>query len=64
MAATSGEPLAEGWSRTHMHEMVTRCGLKISDHPTRAELTRRYFADRVDGLTPFAVETLLTATVG
>ncbi len=64
MAAASGEPLAEGWSRTHVEEMVTRCGLKISDHPTRAELTQRYFADRVDGLMPFAVETLMTAMVG
>ena len=63
MAAASGEPLAAGWSRTHVEEMVTRCGLKISDHPTRAELTQRYFADRVDGLMPFAVESLLTATV-
>ena len=64
MAAASGEPLAEGWSRIHIEEMVARCGLKISDHPTRAELTQRYFADRVDGLMPFAAETLLTATVG
>ena len=44
--------------------MVTRCGLRISDHPARAELTERYFADRADGPMPFTVEALLTATVG
>jgi len=64
MAAASGERLAEGWSRADIEEMVTRCGLKIADHLTREELTQRYFADQVDGLMPFAVETLLTATVG
>jgi methyltransferase (TIGR00027 family) len=63
MAASSGEPLEPGWSRTRIEEMVSRCGLKMSDHPTRADLTKRYFADWVDGLMPFAVETLLTATV-
>jgi hypothetical protein len=47
-----------------IEEMVTRCGLKISDHPARAELTPRYFPDRLDGLMPFVVGTLLTATVG
>jgi methyltransferase (TIGR00027 family) len=63
MAAASGEPITEGWSRIDMEELVTRCGLIVSDHPTRAELVQRYFADRADGLMPYTVETLLTATV-
>ena len=43
--------------------MIERCGLTVVDHPARADLARRYFAGRADGLRPYDVETLITACV-
>ena len=43
--------------------LISRCGLKVVDHPTRADLQRRYFAGRTDGLRPYTFETLVAARV-
>jgi methyltransferase (TIGR00027 family) len=64
VAASLGEPLQPGWPATEIEKLITRCGLEVVDHPTRADLAARYFADRTDGLRPYTPETLVTAQVG
>ncbi|MFE3196120.1 class I SAM-dependent methyltransferase [Nocardia sp. NPDC059240] len=63
IAASVGEPLQPGWPVSEIESLVSRCGLKVVDHPTRAELQQRYFADRTDGVRPYTFETLVAARV-
>lgn len=63
LAASVGEPLQPGWPVIEIERLISRCGLKVVDHPARADLEQRYFADRTDGLRPYNVETLVTARV-
>ncbi len=42
---------------------VSGCGLTVVDHPARADLQQRYFANRADGLRPYTAETLVAARV-
>ncbi|WP_040805489.1 class I SAM-dependent methyltransferase [Nocardia concava] len=63
IAAAVGEPLQPGWSVSEIERLISRCGLKVVDHPTRADLEQRYFAGRTDGLRPYTFETLVTARV-
>ncbi|MFI5915088.1 class I SAM-dependent methyltransferase [Dactylosporangium sp. NPDC051541] len=61
LAAALGEPLQPGWPAVEIERLIGRCGLKVVDHPTRADLQARYFAGRSDALRPYNVETLVTA---
>jgi methyltransferase (TIGR00027 family) len=63
LTAALGEPLQPGWPVAEIERLVSRSGLKVVDHPARADLQERYFAGRADGLRPFNVETLVTARV-
>lgn len=63
LAASVGEPLQPGWPVVEIERLISRCGLKVVDHPARADLEQRYFADRTDDLRPYNVETLVTARV-
>ena len=63
LVASVGEPLQPGWPVIEIERLISRCGLKVVDHPARADLEQRYFADRTDGLRPYNVETLVTARV-
>jgi len=63
LAASLGEPVQPGWPVIEIERLIGRCGLKVVDHPARADLEQRYFADRTDGLRPYTVETLVTAQV-
>jgi len=63
LAASLGEPLQPGWPAIEIERLISRSGLKVVDHPARADLQARYFADRTDGLRPFNVESLVTARV-
>ncbi|GAB2550917.1 class I SAM-dependent methyltransferase [Nocardia heshunensis] len=63
IAAAVGEPLQPGWPVSEIERLISRCGLKVMDHPTRADLQQRYFADRTDGLRPYTFETLVAARV-
>ncbi len=63
LAASVGEPLQPGWPVIEIERLISRCGLKVVDHPARADLEQQYFADRTDGLRPYNVETLVTARV-
>ena len=63
LAAAAGEPLRPGWPVVEIERLISGCGLKVVDHPSRADLEQRYFADRTDGLRPYTVETLVTAQV-
>jgi hypothetical protein len=48
---------------SEIERLISRCGLEVVDHPTRADLQQRYFAGRTDGLRPYAFETLVAARV-
>jgi len=63
LAASVGEPLQPGWPVIEIERLISRSGLKAVDHPARADLEQRYFADRIDGLRPYNAETLVTARV-
>jgi len=63
LAASLGEPLQPGWPVIEIERLISQCGLKVVDHPARADLQERYFAGRTDGLRPYNVETLVTARV-
>jgi methyltransferase (TIGR00027 family) len=63
LAASVGEPLQPGWPVIEIERLISRCGLKVIDHPARADLEQRYFAYRIDGLRPYNAETLVTARV-
>jgi methyltransferase (TIGR00027 family) len=63
LAASLGEPLEPGWPVIEIERLIRRSGLEVVDHPARADLEERYFADRAEGLRPFNVETLVTARV-
>jgi methyltransferase (TIGR00027 family) len=63
IAASLGEPLQPGWPAIEIERLIGRSGLKVVDHPARADLQARYFAGRTDGLRPYNVETLVTARV-
>lgn len=58
-----GEPLHGGWSPSEAEAAVTRCGLRVADHPAQHDLVDRYFADRSDGLEPWHASRLMAATV-
>jgi methyltransferase (TIGR00027 family) len=63
LAASLGEPLQPGWPVIEIEQLISQSGLKVVDHPARADLLERYFADRADGLRPYTAETLVTARV-
>ena len=63
LAASLGEPLQPGWPAMEIEQLISRSGLKVADHPVRADLQERYFAGRADGLRPFTAESLVTARV-
>ena len=63
LAASLGEPLQPGWPVIGIERLISQSGLKIVDHPARADLQERYFADRTDGLRPYNAETLVSARV-
>jgi methyltransferase (TIGR00027 family) len=63
LAASLGEPVQPGWPIIEIERLISQCGLKVVDHPARADLEQRYFAGRTDGLRPYNVETLVTARV-
>jgi methyltransferase (TIGR00027 family) len=52
-----------GWPVSEIERLISRCGLKVVDHPARADLQQRYFAGRTDGLRPYTFETLVAARV-
>jgi hypothetical protein len=50
LVGSLGEPAQTEWAPTEAERVVTGCGLRIADHPSRDERVSRYFADRTDGL--------------
>lgn len=64
LIAAIGEPALTHLTRHDAEALCRRCQLTVVDHPDQAELVRRYFASRPDGLVPYTAEGLLTARVG
>ena len=64
VAGEQGEPVQTLLSPAEAEDLVERTGrLLVSDHPTREDAHKRYFADREDGLTPYTAQRLLAAVV-
>jgi methyltransferase (TIGR00027 family) len=63
LTASSSEPLRTFFAPEDIDALLTRCSLRVADHADRVELTRRYCAARTDGLEPWGVEDLVTATL-
>jgi methyltransferase (TIGR00027 family) len=61
-AAASGTPFISFFAPTAMLALAREAGLKEAKHVSAADLTRRYFASRSDGLRPSNGEELLVAT--
>jgi methyltransferase (TIGR00027 family) len=63
VAGQSGEPLQDQWTAIEIEALITSCGLKVVDHPTREKTIERYFANRSDGLVPWSASSLAVARV-
>lgn len=61
LAERSGEPIVSRLSPAEAEALLTRCGLRVVDHPSHEELRARYFGGRADGLRPGAAERVLAA---
>jgi methyltransferase (TIGR00027 family) len=61
-ARASGTPFISYYTPDHILAMARDAGFARARHVTAADYTRRYFADRTDGLRPFTTEELLVAT--
>jgi methyltransferase (TIGR00027 family) len=61
LAERNGEPIVSRISPTGAEALLTRCGLRVVDHPSREQLRARYFGGRADGLRPGAAERVLAA---
>jgi methyltransferase (TIGR00027 family) len=61
-ARASGTPFISYYAPDGILAMARDAGFATARHVTAADYTRRYFADRPDGLRPFTTEELLVAT--
>ena len=62
LARGAGEPVLTALAPTDAEDLITRCGLRVSDHPDRMQLVAMYFANRVDGLRPWNASRFMVAT--
>jgi methyltransferase (TIGR00027 family) len=58
-----GEPILTRLSRVQAEDLVRRCGLTISDHPSHESIVGRYFGLRKDEMKPYRSEGLIAAKV-
>lgn len=56
-----GEPMRSRWKPEDFERMLVGCGLRTLEHATEADLRRRYFEGRRDGLAPGMPARLITA---
>jgi methyltransferase (TIGR00027 family) len=61
-ARASGTPFISYYAPDEILTMARDSGFKTAQHVSAADYTKRYFADRTDGLRPFTTEELLVAT--
>jgi O-methyltransferase involved in polyketide biosynthesis len=62
IAADAGEPVGSALSPVYAETLVDGCGLAVSEHLDRDDLTSRYIACHGDGLAPLSCIRLITAT--
>ncbi|MFN3958452.1 MAG: class I SAM-dependent methyltransferase [Parvularculaceae bacterium] len=63
MAASFGEPADTTYTEETLKALVARGDLRLLDLPAPADIGRRYFADRKDGLSPYGLERVAVAGV-
>ena len=61
--AQLGEPFLDGLAPAEMAALVRDCGLTVDENVEPAELEARYFAGRNDGLRPYSLERVLSASL-
>ncbi|MGO4614761.1 class I SAM-dependent methyltransferase [Nocardia sp. 2YAB30] len=61
-ARAAGTPFISFFTPSEIAASAREAGFAATEHVSAAELTRRYFADRADGLRPSTSEELLVAT--
>jgi O-methyltransferase involved in polyketide biosynthesis len=61
--AQLGEPFLDGLAPAEIADLVRDCGLTVDENVEPAELEARYFAGRVDGLRPYSLERILSASL-
>jgi O-methyltransferase involved in polyketide biosynthesis len=61
MAGEGDEHLHTRFRPDDLDELVHRCGLWVTDHLSPADVHRRYFRRRRDGLRGFSMHALVTA---
>lgn len=63
-ARANGTPFVSFYAPAEIVELARKAGFRDATHVSSADLTKRYFAGRSDGLRPSSGEELLVATVG
>jgi methyltransferase (TIGR00027 family) len=63
MATAFGEPPDTTYTEETLKGLIALCGLKLVDLPSTADIERRYFAGRTDGLKPYGMERVAIAGV-
>ena len=58
-ARAAGTPFLSFFSPDQILELATKAGFRKVEHVSAAELTRRYFDGRVDGLRPSTIGELM-----
>jgi methyltransferase (TIGR00027 family) len=58
-----GEPFLDGLAPAEFEALVRDCGHTVDENVEPAELEARYFADRNDGLRPYSLERILSASL-
>jgi O-methyltransferase involved in polyketide biosynthesis len=61
--AQLGEPFLDGLAPAEFAALVRDCGFTVDEDVEPAELEARYFADRNDGLRPYSLERILSASL-
>jgi methyltransferase (TIGR00027 family) len=62
-AAAAGTPFVSSFTAADIQGLARCAGFRQVEHVDAAELARRYFADRTDGLRPSSMEEVLVARV-
>jgi methyltransferase (TIGR00027 family) len=58
-----GEPFLDGLAPAEFEALVRDCGHTVDENVEPAKLEGRYFADRNDGLRPYSLERILSASL-
>jgi methyltransferase (TIGR00027 family) len=61
--AQMGEPFLDAFAPAEFEALVRDCGHIVDENLAPEDLAARYFADRKDGLRPYSIERILSASL-